>query len=169
MPRRAHVSAATVAQVADAFDAFCAGERLPSHATWPLRVALDEIVSNILVHGGTRGRVPVIDVLFRRDAGGIEVVVADDGPPFDPTARQDPDVTLALDARQPGGLGITLVKSLVDRVGYERRAFARDDELGSSHGPEAHAEGLGGTPRVEANVLTMWKAMEPDAGSGGSE
>ena len=44
----------------------------------------------------------------------------DDGPPFDPLARTDPDTSLELDERQPGGLGILLIKSLIDEVSYHR-------------------------------------------------
>lgn len=51
---------------------------------------------------------------------GVWVEVADRGPPFDPLAKPDPDTTLELDQRQPGGLGILLIKSLVSEVAYRR-------------------------------------------------
>jgi serine/threonine-protein kinase RsbW/sigma-B regulation protein RsbU (phosphoserine phosphatase) len=113
-------AAAAVTRVAGALDAFCAAERLPIDVFWRLHVALDEIVANIVSHGGADGTVPEVDVTFRRDAGRVEVVVADDGPAFDPLAKPDPDVTLPLDARQPGGLGIALVRSLMDDIQYMR-------------------------------------------------
>jgi serine/threonine-protein kinase RsbW len=119
--RHTHVSPAApaVGQVAGALDAFCAAERLPEHLAWRLRVVLDEIVANIVAYGA-RGAAPGLDVWFRREGDLVEVTVADDGPAFDPLARPDPDVTLPLEARQPGGLGIALVKSLMDEVCYER-------------------------------------------------
>ena len=113
-------AAAAVTRVGGAFDAFCAAERLPADVAWRLRVALDEIVANIVSHGGVPGSPPQVDVTFRRDGGRVEVVVADDGPAFDPLAKPEPDVTLPLDARQPGGLGIVLIKSLIDDVQYVR-------------------------------------------------
>jgi serine/threonine-protein kinase RsbW len=112
--------------------------------TWPLRVALDEIVSNIVIHGGV-ARPPRIDVGFRRVDDGVEVTITDDGPPFDPMARPEPDVTLPIEARQPGGLGIALVKSLVDRVRYER--------IGRAGGG--------------SNVLVLWKTIPSEAGGAG--
>ncbi len=120
--RRAHLPADTtaVSQAAAALDAFSTAERLPADTVWRLRVALDEILANIVTHGTVDGKVPAIDVLFRRDDDVVEVTVADDGPGFDPLTQPDPDVTLPLEARQPGGLGIVLVKSLMDRVHYER-------------------------------------------------
>ena len=122
--RHAHIGhqgpAAT--QVVEALDAFCAAERVPDEVAWRLRVALDEIVANIVSHGPRSGQHPrpAMDVWFRAEPGAVEVTVADDGPTFNPLLQPEPDITLPLAARQPGGLGITLVKSLMDDVKYER-------------------------------------------------
>lgn len=51
---------------------------------------------------------------------GLSVEIIDEGPPFDPLARPDPDTTLELDQRQPGGLGIFMIQKLADEVGYRR-------------------------------------------------
>ncbi len=51
---------------------------------------------------------------------GLLVEIADEGTPFDPLARPDPDTTLELDQREPGGLGIFLIKQLVSEVSYRR-------------------------------------------------
>jgi serine/threonine-protein kinase RsbW len=114
-------AASTFARVAAALDAFCAGEQVPPSVAWRLRVALDELVANIVSHGAPGGRLPAVDLALRRDGDHVEIVLADDGPAFDPVASPDPDLTLPLEARQPGGLGIALVKALVDEVRYERR------------------------------------------------
>lgn len=108
-----------VRRIAEALDAFCADERLPHEVAWRLRVALDEIVANIVAYTPAAAH-GTLDVWFRRNGGAVEVIVADDGPAFDPLARPAPDVTLPLEARQPGGLGIALVKSLMDEVSYTR-------------------------------------------------
>jgi serine/threonine-protein kinase RsbW len=108
-----------VAQVADSVDAFCVEERLPPEVAWRLRVAVDEIVANIVRHGPAGGPA-ALDVWLRRDRDTIEVTVADDGPPFNPLARAAPDVRLPLEDRQPGGMGIVLVKALMDDVSYLR-------------------------------------------------
>ena len=52
-----------------ALDAFCASERLPDEVAWRLRVALDEIVANIVAHGPARRRPTAIDVWFGREGG----------------------------------------------------------------------------------------------------
>jgi serine/threonine-protein kinase RsbW len=122
--RHAHavIGAPAVGRVAETLDMFCAEEQLPSEVAWRLRVALDEIVANIVAYaaGGPEGDDAMLDVWFRRDGDEVEITVADDGPPFDPLSRPAPDVTLPLEARQPGGLGIALVKSLMDGVCYTR-------------------------------------------------
>jgi len=113
-------SASALARVAGALDAFCAAERIPPGTAWRLHVAVDEIVANIVTHGAAGGRVPGIDATFGRSDDVVEIVIADDGPAFDPLAAPVPDVSQPLDGRQPGGLGIALVRSLMDDVRYER-------------------------------------------------
>jgi serine/threonine-protein kinase RsbW len=109
------------AEVVEVLDAFCAAERVPDEVAWRLRVALDEIVANIVTHGqpSSHARERGMDLWFRAEPGAVEITVADDGPAFNPLLQPEPDLTLPLRARQPGGLGITLVKSLMDRVDYE--------------------------------------------------
>ena len=62
---------------------------------------------------------------IRCEAGGapFQIIVgfADRGRPFDPLAREDPDVTLDAEQRQAGGLGILLAKKLMDDIHYEYR------------------------------------------------
>lgn len=108
-----------IEQVADSLDAFCTEERLPHEVVWRLRVALDEIVANIVSYGKT-GTFAELDVWFRRLGDIVEITVEDDGPPFDPLARPAPDLRLPLEARSPGGLGIVLVRALMDDVRYTR-------------------------------------------------
>jgi anti-sigma regulatory factor (Ser/Thr protein kinase) len=116
--------APTTAGVATAFerlDLFQAEQGLDPEAAWRVHVALDEILSNVVRHGGGEGRAPTIDVTLNSTAFGLEVAVVDDGPEFDPLTLSEPDVTSSLEDRQPGGLGVYLVRRLMDRVEYTRR------------------------------------------------
>lgn len=137
----AHVAAAApaVGKIAAALETFCSVESLPPDVVWKLRVALDEIVANIVSYGTRAEKSSSIDVWFSREGALVRVRIADDGPPFDPLARPDPDVTLPLHLRQVGGLGIKLVRSLMDEVHYER----------TSH-----------------NILTIGKRIGTDTGAG---
>jgi sigma-B regulation protein RsbU (phosphoserine phosphatase) len=50
----------------------------------------------------------------------LKFVISDHGTPFDPTEKEDADVTLSVEERPIGGLGIYLVRQIMDSVNYER-------------------------------------------------
>ncbi len=77
-------------------------------------VALDEIFANIVNYSGAHEAVIRID---KKD-GCVSVDFADDGVPFDPLKKADPDITLDADERDIGGLGIYIVKKSMDNVLY---------------------------------------------------
>ena len=62
-------------------------------------------------------------VVIRRSGGegpeGLTLTFIDGGVPYDPLKRSDPDLTLPVEERPIGGLGVFLVKSLVDEASYE--------------------------------------------------
>jgi anti-sigma regulatory factor (Ser/Thr protein kinase) len=51
----------------------------------------------------------------------LKLTLTDDGPPFDPFSQAAPDTTLSIEDRPIGGLGIHLVRKLMDEISYERR------------------------------------------------
>lgn len=83
-------------------------------------IALDELLSNVChyAYGEEVGKMR-ITVEESADADAVRIVIEDKGIPFDPLAREDPDVTLSLDERSIGGLGIFMVKKIMDDVTYE--------------------------------------------------
>ena len=85
-------------------------------------MAVEEIFVNI-AHYAYHPEVG--EAIVRCEAGGdpFQVVVgfADRGRPYNPLAREDPDVTLDAEQRQIGGLGIFMTKKLMDDVQYEYR------------------------------------------------
>lgn len=87
-----------------------------------LELAVEEALVNVFNHAydeQTRADGAVFcEVTIRAD--GLTVEIIDHGPPFDPLALPDPDTALEIDQRQPGGLGILLIKTLVDEVRYRR-------------------------------------------------
>ena len=84
-----------------------------------LQVAVEEAVVNVISYsyGGSGGE---IRVRIRRDGSRVMVDLEDDGPAFDPLSAAPPDVTLDLDARQTGGLGIMLIRRCTDDLYYRR-------------------------------------------------
>lgn len=94
---------------------------LAKAAAYKLRLAVDEIVTNIIVHGysesGTSGDV---DIRTEVDDAALRVIVEDTAAPFDPrTLAPPPDLNKPLEERQIGGLGIFLVYESVDAFIYE--------------------------------------------------
>ena len=104
----------------DAIEAHLAGAGAPKSAIGPVLIALDEVVSNVLNHGGDGGADPTVQVDVRVADGQVAVEVADDGAAFNPIAADAPDTTQSIEDRPVGGLGIHLVKTLMDSVAYDR-------------------------------------------------
>lgn len=109
-----------VAAVTAAFAAFAERSGLAAGVRRDLLVALDELLANTVSYG-LAGRV---DGDVRVDAsmadGALRVTISDNGRPFDPLARPAPDTTLPVEERPIGGLGIHLVRQLMDDVSYRR-------------------------------------------------
>lgn len=85
-------------------------------------IAIDELCSNIASYGydGENGRVLVrLETESRPRAVSISFI--DEGRPFNPLEREDPDVSLSARERKIGGLGIFMVKKSMDDVRYEYR------------------------------------------------
>lgn len=79
-----------------------------------LQIAFDEIGSNIVRHSGAE----TFDLRVERKGDVWSLVCSDSGRPWNPLTHVDPDVTLPANDRQPGGLGLLMVKRLMDSVEY---------------------------------------------------
>ena len=80
-------------------------------------LAVDEAVTNIIVHGYAGGG-GTIDIIVERRGQSVAVCMRDNAPPFDPTRAPSPDLTIPLEDRPPGGLGIYLMRRSVDEVSH---------------------------------------------------
>lgn len=108
--------------VADFVDEELEKRNVPMAAEAQIDIALDEIYTNVVkyAYGEEVGEVTVrLD--FSDDVSEVRMTVIDAGIPYDPLQKEDPDVSLEADERQIGGLGIYLVKQLMDEVSYEYR------------------------------------------------
>lgn len=82
-----------------------------------LKLACEEIVVNVTSYAYPEGSDGFLDVYIRKD-DRIVIRFEDGGVPFNPLEHEDPDTTLSWDERPIGGLGIFLVRSMMDDVRY---------------------------------------------------
>ncbi len=82
-------------------------------------IAVDEIFGNIAhyAYAPNTGQVTVRVELTEEPS--VIITFFDNGIPYDPTAKADPDITLSIEDREIGGLGIYMVKKSMDEVSYE--------------------------------------------------
>jgi serine/threonine-protein kinase RsbW len=85
-------------------------------------LALEEIFMNIVMHGSQPGITPRVEVSLNLSTDAVTMTVEDDGPQFDPLSLPPPDVTASLADRKVGGLGVFLVRNIMDTVTYARTA-----------------------------------------------
>lgn len=99
---------------------FWSAAALPAEACFTFELALEEIFMNVVMHGSADGARHTVELSLARADDGVTMTVADDGPGFDPLSLPSPDVTASLSDRPIGGLGIYLVRKMMDSVSYAR-------------------------------------------------
>lgn len=93
---------------------------LPEELNMPVNLALEEIVSNVMLYAYPHDKSGQVFVEFTRDRQTVTFTVSDSGIPFDPTKKDEVDITLSAEERAIGGLGIHLVRQLMDEISYSR-------------------------------------------------
>lgn len=83
-------------------------------------LATDEVATNIVVHG-YRGQGGIIEIEIERDGEALLIFLRDTAAPFDPASIATPNIDLPLEERTPGGLGIYLVRQIVDELRHRSR------------------------------------------------
>jgi anti-sigma regulatory factor (Ser/Thr protein kinase) len=111
-------TAACLPEIFDFMDAFFARAGVGDQHRLPVQFAVEELFTNLVKYSGGGTREILLDL--KRDDGRLVVSLTDfDVPRFDIRDVPDVDVDRNLKDRKPGGLGIHLLKRMVDEVGYE--------------------------------------------------
>jgi serine/threonine-protein kinase RsbW len=100
---------------------FWAAAGLPAAESVKFELALEEIFMNVVMHGSP-GAGTQVEVSVILCDGGLTLMVENDGPAFDPLLLPAPDVAASLEERKVGGLGVFLVRQMMDTVSYQRVA-----------------------------------------------
>lgn len=86
---------------------------------YAVELAVDEACSNIIEHAyGGEGRGD-IECTCNDLNGGLEIILKDDGKPFDPGVVSQPDFSVALEEMIPRGAGLFLIRNMMDDVDFE--------------------------------------------------
>ena len=111
-----------IARVNAAFAEFADAHALPASVRRSLHVVLDELLSNTIVYGfaGREGGEVTVEAVLRTDR--VCITLTDDGRPFDPFGMAAPDTAVPVEQRRIGGLGIHLVRRMMDEASYQRHA-----------------------------------------------
>lgn len=91
-------------------------------------LAVNEAVTNVLIHG-YRSKKGEVDVVVESSGPNLIVRLRDNAPLFDPTSVPAPDVTLSLDQRAPGGLGVHMMRQFTDELIYRVTSGGQNELL----------------------------------------
>ncbi len=112
---------AELTRLADFVEAFTAPFDPTPKDLMALQLALEESVTNVINHGYRDDQPHTFTVELACSDRRVTAILTDDAPAYDPLARPEVDTSTPLEDRAIGGLGVHLVKKLMDSAHYERR------------------------------------------------
>jgi len=120
----------SLSRASEAVRSFLEKHDVGSDRIFSVDLVLEELVTNIIRHAYDDGSTHEIDIRLVVEPGRVVITVEDDGPEFDlreaPPANLDGD----LESRQPGGMGIHLVREVAERIDYRRVGGRNRVEVG---------------------------------------
>ena len=109
-----------VPELAAFIDEVCEAVGFDMSTTMSLNLAIEEAVVNVMNYAYSKGTVGNINIAAEANDERLKFTITDSGTPFDPTAKAEVDTTLSAEERPIGGLGIHLVRQIMDSINYER-------------------------------------------------
>ena len=111
----------TVPQLQSFVDEASEDAGLDMSLTTSLNLAIEEAIVNVMLYAYPQDIKGTVNIVATVEDGNLSFVISDSGQPFDPTAKTDVNTTLSAEERPIGGLGIHLVRQIMDEVTYERK------------------------------------------------
>lgn len=110
----------TIPQLNEFIDSVAEEVGLEMSLTMSLNLAIEEAVVNVMEYAYPEGQKGNVEIEVTADQQWMTFVITDTGIAFDPTKKEDADTTLSAEERPIGGLGIFLVRQLMDVIDYKR-------------------------------------------------
>ncbi len=110
-----------IAAVNETFETFAEEFGIPATIAMKFNIIFDELLNNIVTYAYSDDDEHDIEVRMGLAGKRLTVIIIDDGVPFNPLGAEAPDTDVSLEEREIGGLGIHLVRNLIDDVTYNRR------------------------------------------------
>lgn len=110
----------TIPQLNEFIDSVAEEVGLEMSLTMSLNLAIEEAVVNVMEYAYPDGQKGNVEIEVTADQQWMTFVITDTGIAFDPTTKEDADTTLSAEERPIGGLGIFLVRQLMDDINYKR-------------------------------------------------
>jgi sigma-B regulation protein RsbU (phosphoserine phosphatase) len=110
-----------IARAVSSFNEFAEAEGIAAPVRRSVNLVLDELLNNVISYAFADEADHDIGVTFELSGDRLSVTISDDGSPFNPFAGSPPNTGLSIEEREIGGLGIHLVRSMMDEVSYNRR------------------------------------------------
>ncbi|QEA14112.1 ATP-binding protein [Comamonas flocculans] len=102
-------------------EALCEQLDLPAQLGFAVGLCADEALANVTANARAPGGAPAqVWLAFGRLEGGMGLLVADDGAPFDPTHKASPELAASLEEAVPGGHGLRLMRHYTRAMHYRR-------------------------------------------------
>ena len=92
-----------------------------------IELAVDEACTNVIKHAYANNSDQTIDVVIRIDSKKLSITVSDKGKGFDPEDVKVPNLNDSIKEGRQGGLGICLMKTLMDKVDFNIRPGSRNE------------------------------------------
>jgi sigma-B regulation protein RsbU (phosphoserine phosphatase) len=111
----------SIPQLNEYIDSVCEDMGLDMATSMSLNLALEEAVVNVMNYAYPEGTKGTVNIETIADNTQITFIISDSGKFFDPTAKEEVDTTLSAEERPIGGLGIHLIRQIMNHVVYERK------------------------------------------------
>lgn len=93
---------------------------LDTRTMMKLQLVMEEMVTNVIFYAYPRETSASITLTAESDGQELTFILSDNGKPFDPTAKEDADTETNPMDREQGGMGILIVKNIMNEVSYQR-------------------------------------------------